>query len=37
MLVSAQATRTFRYRISAHHGRGNASTLQEQYEVFAGK
>jgi hypothetical protein len=37
MLVSAQATRTFRYRISAHHGRGKASTLQEQYEAFAGK
>lgn len=37
MLVSAQATRTFRYRIAAHHGRGKTSTLQEQYEAFAQK
>jgi hypothetical protein len=37
MLISAQAARTFRYRIFAHHGRGNASTLQEQYDAFARK
>jgi hypothetical protein len=35
LLVSTQGTRTFRYRIFAHHGRGTASTLQEHFEAFA--
>jgi hypothetical protein len=35
LLVSSQAMRTFRYRLFAHHGRGDMSTLQRQAEAFA--